>query len=135
MIVKPFPGANTRAMEHYMKPPLELKPQRVVLHIGTNDLKAKAPHQVADAIVDLARQVENTSDAEVVISELVCRGDKYYDAVKEVNKRLKKFCNQNQWVLIQHTNITDKGLNRGGLHLNAEGNKRFFKNFKSSLVD
>lgn len=135
VIVKPFPGANTRAMEHYMKPPLELKPQRVVLHIGTNDLKAKAPHQVADAIVDLARQVENTSDAEVVISELVCRGDKYNDAVKEVNKRLKKFCNQNQWVLIQHTNITDKGLNRGGLHLNAEGNKRFFKNFKSSLVD
>ena len=73
VIVKPFPGANAKAMKDYLKPSLELKQDRVILDIETNDLKSKEPKQIANAIVDLARQVENSSDAEVVISELVCR--------------------------------------------------------------
>ena len=105
------------------------------MHIGTNDLKSKEPKQVADAIVDLARQVENSSDAEVVISELVCRRDQLNEAVKEVNKQLRKYCIQNQWNRIQHTNLTEKELNKGGLHLNIEGNKKFFQNFKISLIN
>ena len=122
-------------MKDYLKPSLELKPDRVILHIGTNDLKSKEPKQVADAIVDLARQVENSSDAEVVISELVCRRDQFNEAVKEVNKQLRKYCNQNQWNRIQHTNLTEKELNKGGLHLNIEGNKKLFQNFKTSLIN
>ena len=122
-------------MKDYLKPLLELKPDRVILHIGTNDLKSKEPKQVADAIVDLARQVENSSDAEVVISELVCRRDQFNEAVKEVNKQLRKYCNQNQWNRIQHTNLTEKELNKGGLHLNIEGNNKLFQNFKTSLIN
>ena len=82
---------------------------------------------------DLAREVENASESEVVLSELTARNDDYSDAVKAVNKRLKQFCQQNNWKLISHVNINSKRLNKGGLHLNREGNKLLQKNFVNFL--
>ena len=51
-----------------------------------------------------------------------------------MNKHLTKFCRQNDWRFIEHNNINEKGLNRGGLHLNFAGNKRIFKNFYHGLA-
>ena len=96
--------------------------------MGINDLKPSTPSDVADAIIDLAREVENASESEIAISELTARNDDYCDAVKAVNKRLKQFCNQNNWKLISHANISSKGLNKGGLHLNRECNELLQKN-------
>ena len=43
------------------------------------------------------------------------------------------YCRQNGWKFIQHQNISEKELNKGGLHLNFKGNQQFFKNFQMSL--
>ena len=72
-VVKSFSGATTKAVKDYLKPSLELSPDQVILHVGTNDLKQNEPQQVVDSIVDLARQIENSSDASTTISELVSR--------------------------------------------------------------
>ena len=133
VIVKPFSGATTKAMNHYLKPSLEFSPNEVILHIGTNDLKTREPKAVAESIVDLARQIESTCDTTVTLSELVCRKDKLDQAVKTANKHLEKFCHQNGWKLIHHENISYNGLNKGGLHLNSKGNVQFYNNFKSHL--
>ena len=133
VIVKPFSGATTKAMNHYLKPNLESSPNEVILHIGTNDLKTREPKAVAESIVDLARQIEGTCDTIVTLSELVCRKDKLDQAVKTANKHVKKFCHQNGWKLIHHENISHSGLNKGGLHLNFKGNEQFYNNFKSHL--
>lgn len=133
VVVKSFSGATTKAMKDYLKPNLELSPDQVILHVGTNDLKSKEPQQVAGSVVDLARQIENSSDATVIISELVQRRDGFNEAVKTVNKQLKFYCRQNGWKFIQHQNISEKELNKGGLHLNFKGNQQFFKNFQMSL--
>ena len=87
----------------------------------------------AEAIVDLAREMENSCDAEIVLSELTTRNDARGDAVKTVNCRLKQFCRQNRWKLIGHVNITQNGLNKGGLHLNREGNDSLHNNFVNLL--
>ena len=94
-MVKSFSGATTKAMKDYLKPNLELSPDQVILHVGTNDLKSNEPQQVAGSVVDLARQIENSSDATVIISELVSRRDRFNEAVKTVNKQLKFYCRQN----------------------------------------
>ena len=134
VVVKSFSGATTSAMSHYLKPNLELSPSEVVLHVATNDLKTRDPKDVADSVVDLARQIETTCSASVAISEIVCRKDTVLDqAAKAVNKHLKKYCNQNGWDLIQHQNISYDGLNKGGLHLNFKGNEQFYRNFKTYL--
>ena len=133
VVVKSFSGATTKAMKDYLKPNLELSPNQVVLHVGTNDLKQKEPRHVADSIVSLARQIENSCEATVVVSELISRRDEFNEAVKTTNKHLKSYCQQSGWKLIQHQNITEKGLNRDGLHLNFQGNHTFFKNFQTCL--
>ena len=92
-------------MRSYIQPTLENSPERICLHIGTNDLKKKEPRDVANAIVDLARTVESSGEFKILISELTPRNDKYKEAVKSVNKLLNIFCNQHLWNLIRHTNI------------------------------
>ena len=101
----------------------------MILHVGTNDVKSKEPQQVAGSVVDLARQIENSSDATAIISELMSRRDRFNEAVKTINKQLKFYRQQNGWKFIPHQNISEKELNKGRLHLNFKGNQQFFKNF------
>ena len=93
-------------MKSHIIPTVERCPDLICLHIGKNDLKSKEPNVVADAIVDLAREIENSCDAEIVLSEITARNDAHSDAVKTVNRRLKQFSRKNGWKLISHANIT-----------------------------
>lgn len=122
VVVKSFAGATTSDMSHYVKPTLDKKPDQIILHAGTNDLGKLSPSEIADNIVDLAREIESSTDAQVIISELVTRSDLSDSGdVDEVNKRLRKFCNQRQWHFIHHDDIHSTDLNRGGLHLGETG--------------
>ena len=94
IVMKSFFCATTKAMKHYLKPNLELSPDQVVLHVGANDLEHEEPQQVAESIVDLARQIENSSEATVAMSELVSRRDEFNDGVKTANKHPKGYCRQ-----------------------------------------
>lgn len=58
------------------------------MHVGTNDLKSKKPSEVSHAIVDLARKIESSCDAEVTLFELTPHRDTSKDAAREVNKCL-----------------------------------------------
>ena len=131
VVTKPFPEATIRDMPSHVVPAIE-PPDQICLHADTNDLKSSTQSDVADAIIDLAREVENASQSEIIISELTARNDDYCDALKAVNKRLKPFCNQNSGKLC-HANISSKGLNKGGLRLNREGNELLQKNFVNFL--
>ena len=133
VVVKSFPGATIRDMRSYVVPTIDRCLYQICLHVGTNDLKSSTPSDVADAIIDLAREVENASESEIVISELTTRNGDYCDAVKAVNKRLKQFCNENNWKLISHANISSKELNKGGLHLHRDGNELLQKNVVNFL--
>ena len=91
-----------------------------------NDLQSRNPQQIADNIVDLDRNIESNSKAEVLISELITRRDQNAQGVDATNKSLRRYCSQNGWKLIRHNNISQPGLNKGGLHLNQVGNETFF---------
>lgn len=128
VVVKYFSGATTADMEHYIKPTLERNPDHVILHVGTNDLKTTDALKVAENIVDLARKIELNSNAKVTISQLTTRRD-LVEKVKAVNKHLKRFSNQNDWALIDNSNVSSEDLNRGGLHLTEKGTQKLFDNF------
>ena len=53
-------------MSSYIQPTLENSPERICLHIGTNDLKNKEPRDVDDAIVDLARTLESSGEFKIL---------------------------------------------------------------------
>lgn len=116
-------------MKHYLKPTLEKNPQQILLNNGKNHLRDQNPNTVADNILDLAQTIESETNARVVLLELMTRSDKVTnDSIKTVNKKLRTFCNQNNWQLVQHQNITSNDQNKSGLHLNYNGNNGPFKN-------
>ena len=121
-------------MSHYVKPTLDKKPDQIILHAYTNDIGKLSPSEIAGNIVNLAREIESSRDAQVIISELVTRSDLSASGdVDAVNKRLWKFCNQRQWYFIRHDDIHSTDLNRGGLHLGETGIAKMYNNFAHKL--
>ena len=62
-------------MRSHVVSTIKKTPDQICLLVGTNDLKSSTPNDVADAIIDLAREVENASESEIVLSELTARND------------------------------------------------------------
>ena len=135
VVVKSLSGATTQDMKSYIQPMINNASDRICLHIGTNDLKSKTPNDVANSIVDLAKTIQSTYGAEVVLSELTTRKDAHKESVKFFNKLLINYSKQHHWHLVRHSNITEKVLNRGGLHLTKQGNELLYKNFLSCLAN
>ena len=122
--VRSFPGATATDMKHYLQPSIATKPREMILHIGTNDLKHHSPRVVAEQIVDLGNLVSSSSpDTKVTISALTQRYDEASlgDKVKDCNKVIKTFCNQNGWGFVKHPNIDETCVNNQKLHLNKKG--------------
>ena len=65
VVVKSFAGATTSDMSHYVKPTLDKKPNQIILHAGSNDIGKLSPSEIADNIVNLAREIESCTDAQV----------------------------------------------------------------------
>lgn len=130
--VKYFSGSMVEDFKHYIKPTLDRNPDEVIMHVGTNNIKKDSPRDIAEAIVDIARSVEEGT--KITISGLVCRKDNQYK-VSEVNKILKRFCTQNGWGFIDHSAIQEQCLNRDGVHLNKSGTVSLAKNFIAHLRD
>ena len=131
-VVKSFSGASVNDMFDYIQTTIRQHPEHIILHVGTNDLKYSNPRKVAEKIVDLGYLAETDSpNTKVTISSLLTRSDDLSLAskIKEVNKILKSFANQNEWDVISHSNFTTEDLNSSGLHLNFSSTKVFASNF------
>ena len=93
---------------------LRKEADNIIIHVGTNDVKAQDPRLTAEGIVNLALQIEGDApNIKLTISELNTRADDKAGKVSNVNKILKKFCCQNHWDFIQHDNVNQSHLNRG----------------------
>mgnify|MGYP001794596732 CR=1 FL=1 len=133
--VKSFSGATVNDMSHYIKPSVGRKPDEIILHVGTNDIKFKEAREIAEKIVDLGREIQDESpDTKVTISSIIERSDDSLNVkIREVNKIIAKFAKQNHWSLLSNANITKEQLNSSGLHLNPEGTKILASNFISHI--
>ena len=62
-------------MYEYVKPTLENKPDTLVIHVGTNDLREdETPEETAKRVTYLAMSYTN-EDTEVIVSSILPRGD------------------------------------------------------------
>ena len=59
--VKSFSGANLEDMDDFINPILRKKPDQLVLHIGTNDLRRAESQVVAHGVINLAHKIEQHS--------------------------------------------------------------------------
>ena len=124
IIVKTFPGAAVKDMNHYLKPTLEKNPEMIVLHVGTNDIPKKNPSDIVNEIESLGKIIVQNGSTKVAISEIIQREDQVLNTkVKETNTLLYQLCSKYKWPIIHHTNINTSNLNQSGLHLNHRNNR------------
>ena len=123
--VSSFPGCTTFDMADYIKPILRKKPKKLILHVGTNNLKSRQNStQCVDEIMKLGESIKSSiPETELVISGLITRADDVLltHKVDQVNAVWKQSCRQKKWVFIEHTNITSNQLNDSKVHLNKFG--------------
>ena len=85
VFVRSFAGANTDVMNSYVCPTIKRRPNRIILHCGTNDLRSKeSPWIIAENIMELAKQMESR-ETEVFVSGIVQRADELNGKALEVN--------------------------------------------------
>ena len=136
IIVKSFSGATTQDMESYILPSIEKKPQRIIIHTGTNDLKSDlSPNDIAGKIINLALKV-NEHDIIPFISAIIPRDDNFNVKANEVNKCLHDHCQSRNIGFISHDNLdSKKHLNGSKLHPNKKGTSIISKNLLHAIKD
>jgi len=106
VVSKCFPGSSVDDMCHYAIPTIKKKPDKVILHVGTNNIpEADSARHIAEKIVDLATFIEKESPrTKVTISTLITRKDSeaFKPKIEETNKILKGFATQRSWNFIDH---------------------------------
>ena len=119
-----FPGATAEDMQYFVKPLARRKPDKIIIHVGTNNIQSDRPNQIRQKITNLVDTIkQDHPSAEVAISSIVHRKDEsgLNTKIDQVNQQLETHCRGNNWGFIRHDNITEGCLNRGGLHLNRKG--------------
>ena len=135
--VKSFSGATVDDMKDFIKPILRKKPEKLILHIGTNDLRSTVDLKVvADKVSNLVQTIyQQCPDIKVIVSGILTRKDVngIADRVRQTNSLIESSCCENGWVFIENSNIKDSQLNSRGLHLNPSGSLLLQNNFKLLL--
>ena len=136
--VKSFSGSTAEDMKDYLKPLIRKKPDTIILHVGTNDIKddKKTAEVAAAGILNLGTQIkDNSPHTKVCISGITIRKDKaaIHNKIKNVNNILTRVCDKNKWTYIDNSNVDYTCLNRRGLHLNKKGSATLSKNYSNYL--
>lgn len=134
--VKSFSGATVDDMVDFLKPTIRKRPDKLVIHAGTNDVRSSNPKTIADKVIELAENFkEKSSCTEIIISSLVirCDSEDLAKKVKDTNKLLKLNCDRKHYMFLDNANINRTHLNQRGLHLNHEGSARLQRNIASTL--
>ena len=92
-----FSGSTTEDMKTYIQSSLKSDPDRVSIHIGTNDLRSSHnPENIAKNIIHIVKN-STTNKNEILVSSIVLRRENLNGKVRQVNSILqtlygKQFC-------------------------------------------
>ena len=124
--VKSFSGSKLEDMKDYLNPLIRRKPDEIMLHIGTNNLKDAdmEPQNLAEGI-----SMKISVSSSITLQDNSSRINK----INETNNRLKAICISYNWCFIDNGNVDRSCLNRRGLHLNRKGSSLLSRNFLRHL--
>ena len=117
VVVKHFSGAKTKDMKSYVMPTVEQKPDNIILHTGTNDLKTiDTPEEITMGIPNLTMTCKTDTNS-VFVSGIVPRSENLNEKTSKVNSILRHECNVRSICFIDNKHIYPRfHCNRSGLH-------------------
>jgi hypothetical protein len=102
VVVKSFSGATTSDKEDFLRPVLRKEPNKIILHVRTNDIKYQTSQTVAEGVLNLGIQItQGSPTTDRVISGILPRTDKTkFDVQSESGKQIiKAFCIEKNWAI------------------------------------
>ena len=116
--LKTFGGARIEDMRHYVEPTLGSKPETLILHCGTNNLRNDNEENLANKIIALAVEIKKKVPS-VAVSGIVFRADlEIENKRKRVNHLVEVGLKDYDIDFISQDNIKAGHLDKWGLHLN-----------------
>ena len=106
--IKTLPGAGIDDMVHYVRPTVSTRPDEIILHIGTNDLKNKSPETFVESVVNLGNSIKReNNEIKLILSSIINRSDDAFleEKVKQYNELPVDLYTTNKWDLIDNNNI------------------------------
>ena len=131
-----FPGATIDDFEDYTKPVTRRKPNDIVIHCGTNNLKRGNPKQIKEKISTVVKDIKKElPTVQVAVSSVIKRKDdkSLNSKFEQVNNLVKDYCMNNNFSFIDNSNVSEDCLNIGGLRLNPHGIHKLAANFRSHI--
>ena len=128
------PGATSVDMKDYINPTIRRKPDVLIIHVGTNDLNTEID-TVANLQTTINRVKKKSSETKIIISSLLMRHDQknIEEKVLQLNRDIKKLCEENLIDYICNKNIDNSCLGKGKLHPNKKGKAYLAKTFISYI--
>ena len=132
-VVKSFGGSTSRDMVDYIKPAARKKPDKIIVHVGTNDISKKIENTTENLDLVVKTVKDLSPETQIFVSEICLRNDLMgsFSKVKQKNEELKKFCQERNIGMVEHGNVDHSCLARKQLHMNQKGLKRMALNFKN----
>ena len=127
--LKTFGGTEIEDMRDNVMPTLRTRPEALIIHCGTNNLKNENEERLANKIivlaVDIKRRVPN-----VAVSGIVFRADMQIEhKIRRVNYLVEAGVKERDINFISQDNIEAGHLDKWGLHLNFYGTNVLAGNF------
>ena len=131
--VRFLPRAKMKDFFYYLVPLLQKKPDKIILHFGTNDPPCKNEDGIYKELKSIKDFMNKRHQScKVHISAPILRLDN-----KNANSILKKYVGKlkvaEEKSIILHDNILSSHLNKDGLHLNSYGTIKLAENFTSRI--
>ena len=141
--IKSFSGATTADMDVYIQPTLQRKVADIaVIHVGTNDIglgiESSSASEIVDSIIKVGKRCRQSGVNDVLISSVVYRKHEHIQKkVNELNSILERKCVNNNFILIDNSNISISDISRDNIHLNFKGTCKLADNIirHINLVD
>ena len=121
---KTFPGADSNEILHYVNPTLESgNYDSAVLHFGVNDLLQKTISK-SDSVGNLIENIRKTAvkcmshGLTKVFGSAIVRNKRIPESLlEEVNEKTSFMCNNNSFIFVDNSNISNIHLFDDDLHL------------------
>ena len=140
IIFKRFPGGTAEEIAFYAQKPLgDMKPDRVVIVAGTNDLTRSKyskddfdEFEVVESVMKIGRMAREQGAKKIHVSGIIVRrGYKFQQMITKVNDLLYMACVAEDFIFMDQDNIKLVHVSSDGTHLNAHGTTILFFNILS----
>lgn len=131
-----YSGATIQDVNDHAKPFLRRKPKKVIIHVGTNNLRNDNPKKIQRDLKQLTTQMKKDNpDVTLAFSSIIKRKDdsSLNANINKVNTSMKNYCQSNDIDFICNDDIDDSCLFKDGIHLNKKGVFKLASNLRTFI--